>query len=126
VLFPGGFTFSNFVVDVLVVFLFVMWFWLFVIVVGDLIRRRDVSGWGKAIWVVFMLLVPHLGVLAYLIFQGGGMVERQTRRAEAAQDELRRVVGFSIADELSKLEGLKSSGKVTEQEFTRLRAKLVQ
>ncbi|HVY56795.1 MAG TPA: PLDc N-terminal domain-containing protein [Xanthobacteraceae bacterium] len=125
-LFDGGFNFSNFLVDVLAIFVFVVWFWLLIIVVGDLVRRQDISGWGKAIWVVALIVFPYFGVLAYLVFQSGGMAERNSRQAQQARDELRRVVGFSVADEIQKLDGLKKSGSITDAEFARLRAKLVQ
>jgi hypothetical protein len=125
-LFEGGFSFTNFLIDALAVFMFAMWLWLFIIVVGDLFfRRQDVSGWVKALWVMFMIVAPYIGVFAYLIFQGRGMADRNIQQAQEARDELRRVVGFSIADEIDKLERLKKSGSVTDEEYVRLRAKLV-
>ena len=125
-LFDGGFSFSNFLVDVLAVFVFVVWFWLLITVFSDLFRRHDISGWGKALWVIVLILIPYIGVFVYLITQGRGMAERNAQYAERARDELRRVVGFSAADEIQKLEGLKRSGSITEDEFRQLRAKLVQ
>ena len=125
-LFDGGFSFTNFLADVFAVFMFVIWFWLLFSVGGDLFRRSDISGWGKALRVIGMILAPYIGVLAYLIFQGRGMAERQNQQAVRARDELRRVVGYSAADEISKLDELKKSGSITGEEFTRLRAKLVQ
>lgn len=124
--FQGGFTFTNFLIDVLAVFVFIVWFWLLISVASDLFRRHDISGWGKAIWVIVLILVPYIGVLAYLIFQGRGMAERNFEEAQRARDELRRVVGFSAADEIEKLNRLKSAGSISDAEFTRLRAKLVQ
>lgn len=125
-LFEGGFSFTNFLVDVLAIFVFVVWFWLLITVASDLFRRHDISGWGKAIWVIVLIIVPYIGVLAYMIFQSRGMAERNSEQAQKARDELRRVVGFSAADELQKLDSLKKSGSITDQEFTRLRARLVQ
>jgi len=125
-LFEGGFTFSNFLVDVLAVFVFVVWFWLLIMVVGDLFRRHDISGWAKALWFILLLATSYIGILIYMITQGRGMAERSGERAEQARDELRRAVGFSVADELQKLDGLKKSGAITADEFARLRAKLVQ
>ncbi len=72
-----------------------------------------------------MILAPYIGVFAYLIFQGRGMADRTVQQAQQARDELRRVVGFSIADEIEKLDRLKKSGSVTADEYARLRAKLV-
>ena len=106
-LFAGGFSFANFLVDVLTVFAFVIWFWF------------------KALWVIGVLLFPYLGVLAYVIFQGEGMRERRVERVQQAREELRNVIGFSVADEIEKLDRLKQSGSITDDEFTHLRAKVV-
>jgi hypothetical protein len=125
-LFDGGFTFTNFLMDVLAVFAFVVWFWLLILIFGDLFRRHDISGFGKALWVLAVILTSYLGVFAYLITQGRGMAERNMQQAQQARDELRRVVGYSVADEIDKLDRLKKSGSLTDAEFSRLRAKLVQ
>jgi hypothetical protein len=125
-LFEGGYTFANFLANALAVFLFIVWFWLLIVVFGDLFRRQDISGWGKAAWVIGLLVFSYLGLFVYLITQGRGMAERNSQQAQQTRDELRRVVGFSVADEIGKLEALKKSGSITEQEFARLRAKLVQ
>ena len=124
--FQGGFTFGNFLMDVLAVFIFVIWFWLLITVFADLFRRHDISGWIKAIWVIFLILFPYIAVLVYLIVQGRGMAERRARLVQHEREELRHVLGFSVADELGKLEALKNSGSITPEEFTRLRARLVQ
>ncbi len=120
-----GFTFRNFVTDAFAVFLFVLWFWLLIIVVGDLFRRHDISGWGKAIWVIALIVFPYLAIFAYMITQSRGMAERNSQQAQHARDELRRVVGFSVADEIEKLDRLRKAGSINDQEFARLRAKLV-
>ena len=125
-LFEGGFSFSNFLVDVFTVFVFVVWFWLLISVFMDLFRRHDISGWAKAIWVTALIVFPYLGVFAYLITQSRGMAERNNQQVQQARDDLRRVVGFSAADEIEKLTRLKASGSITNEEFARLRAKLVQ
>ena len=85
-LFPGGFTFSNFLADVLSVFIFILWFWLLITVCGDLFRRHDVSGWGKAFWVIALIVFPYLGIFIYLITQGRGMAQRQHQRVEQARE----------------------------------------
>ena len=118
-----GFTFRNFLTDAFAVFMFVLWFWLLVIVIGDLFRRHDI--WGKAIWVVALIVFPYLAIFAYMITQSRGMAERSSQQAQQAREELRRVVGYSVANEIEKLDRLKKSGAITDQEFTRLRAKLV-
>ena len=124
--FAEGFTFRNFLVDVFAIFVFVVWFWLLITVLSDLFRRHDISGWAKAIWVIALIAFSYLGIFAYMITQGRGMAERSSQQAQHARDELRRVVGFSVADEIEKLDRLKKSGSITDQEFVRLRAKLVQ
>jgi predicted membrane channel-forming protein YqfA (hemolysin III family) len=124
--FQEGFTYRNFLMDALAIFVFIVWFWLLITVAADLFRRRDISGWIKAVWVVAWIVFPYLGVLVYLIFQGRSMAERNVQRADEARDELRRVVGFSVADELQKLDRMKTAGSISDTEFTRLRARLVQ
>ena len=124
--FQEGFTYRNFLLDALAIFVFIVWFWLLITVAADLFRRHDISGWIKALWVIAWIVVPYLGVLAYLIFQGGGMAERNVQQAHQARDELRRVVGYSVADEIEKLNRLKQAGSISDAEFTQLRAKLVQ
>ena len=123
--FSEGFTFRNFLADAFAIFMFVLWFWLLIIVIGDLFRRHDISGWGKAAWVIGLIVFPYLAIFAYLITQSRGMAERKSQQAQQAGEELRRVAGFSVADEIEKLDRLKKSGSITDQEFTRLRAKLV-
>jgi predicted permease len=125
-LFQGGFTFANFLTDAFSIFLFVVWLWLFITVAGDLFRRHDTSGWIKALWVIALVLFSYLAIFVYLITQSRGMAERNARRTQETRDELRRVVGFSVADEIAKLDALKNSGSITDQEFALLRAKLVQ
>jgi hypothetical protein len=124
--FQEGFTYRNFFVDVFTIFVFIMWFWLLVSIAGDLFRRHDISGWGKAIWIIVLILIPYIGVLVYLISQGRNMAERNVQQAQQAREEFRRVVGFSAADEIEKLDRLKKAGSISDAEFTRLRAKLVQ
>src|SRR5271167_1277625 len=121
-----GFTYRNFLMDMIAVFAFVVWFWLLVVIYGDLFRRHDISGWGKALWVLALVLTSYLGIFAYLITQGRGMAERNVQQTQQARDELRRVVGFSAADEIAKLDALRKSGTISEQEFAISRGKLLQ
>jgi len=123
--FQEGFTYRNFLMDLIAIFAFVVWFWLLIVIYGDLFRRHDISGWGKALWVIALVLTSYLGIFAYLITQGRGIAERNAQQAQQAREELRRVVGYSTADEITKLDQLKKSGSLTEEEFRRLRAKLV-
>jgi hypothetical protein len=121
-----GFTFRNFLLDALAIFVFIVWFWLLITVAADMFRRHDISGWIKAVWVIAWIVFPYLGVLAYLIFEGRGMAERNARQVQQARDEVRTMVGFSVADEIDKLDRLKKAGSISDVEFTRLRARLVQ
>jgi len=125
-LFSGGFTFSNFLADVVSIFIFVLWFWLLITVFGDLFRRHDISGWAKAIWVIALIVFPYLGIFIYLITQHRGMAERQSHRVEQAREDMRHFIGYSVADEIEKLERLKTSGTISNEEYTRLRARAVQ
>jgi hypothetical protein len=123
--FQEGFTYRNFLMDALTIFIFIVWFWLLITVFGDLFRRHDISGWIKAIWVIALIVFPYITVLAYLIFQGRGAADRNVQQAQQARDEFRRTVGFSVADEIQKLDGLKKAGSISDAEFTRLRARLL-
>jgi len=125
-LFSGGFTYSNFLADVLSIFIFVLWFWLLITIFGDLFRRHDISGWGKAIWVIALIIFPYLGIFIYLITQHRGMGERQSQRVQQAREDMRHFVGYSVADEIEKLERLKNSGTISNEEYARLRARAVQ
>jgi hypothetical protein len=124
--FQEGFTYRNFLLDVLTIFFFIVWFWLLITVASDLFRRHDISGWVKAIWVIGWIVFPFIFMLGYLIFQGRGMAERNAQQVRQARDELRSAVGFSVADEIDKLGRLKQAGSISDAEFARLRARLVQ
>ena len=101
-----------------------LWFWLFAGVATDLFRRQDLSGWAKVLWVIAFILFSYIGIFAYILIQGRGMAERIQVQAQQAGD-LRQVVGFSAADEIEKLNRLKSAGSISQQEYARLRARLV-
>jgi hypothetical protein len=99
--FAEGFTFRNFLADVFAIFVFIVWFWLLIIVIGDLFRRHDISGWIKAIWVIALIVFPYLGIFAYMITQSRGMAERSSQQAQQARDcapswcsKLRRCFAF--------------------------------
>ena len=121
----GGVQFGTFLVDVFVIFMFVLWIWLLISVFSDLFRRDDISGGAKVIWVIFLIILPYLGVLAYVLTQGGGMAERNQAQATKAREEMRNIVGFSAADEIRKLDELKAKGSITDAEYQKLRARLI-
>ncbi len=112
-------------------FLFVIWIWLLIMVFIDIFRSHDMGGLAKALWVIFIIILPFLGVLVYLIARGGKMHERAA--AEAAQQQkafdtyVRQTAssGDSSADQLSKLADLKSQGVLTDAEFEAQKAKIL-
>jgi type VI protein secretion system component VasK len=111
-------------------FLFVAWIWVLISVYADIFRSEDLSGWGKAFWVLFALVLPALGVLVYLIARGGQMQERAMKRAteadRAAQSYIREVAAApSTAEELAKLAQLRDQGVLSAQEFEAQKAKLL-
>jgi len=111
-------------------FMFVIWIWLLIAIFAD-IFRSDISGWGKAAWTIFVIVVPLLGVLVYLIANGDKMRERSAAKAaesQAAQNEYVRSVadsGSSTADQLATLSNLHESGALTDEEFASQKAKLL-
>jgi type VI protein secretion system component VasK len=112
----------------LVFFAWVIWFWLLITVFGDLFRRRDISGWGKAGWIIFVIVLPYLGVLVYLIAQHQGMADRNMQQAQAAQsqfdDYVKDVATQSgPAGEIEKAKQLLDSGAISQAEFDSLKAK---
>lgn len=125
-LFPAESSFANFLADAFAIFIFILWFWLFITTASDLFRRQDISGFGKVLWVILLIVLPYIGIFAYILTQGGGMAERNRAQARQARDELRQVVGFSVADELAKLERLVSENSISKEEYARLRARILQ
>jgi hypothetical protein len=121
----GGLTFGTFLLDAIFIFFFVVWFWILIRVLGDLFRRKDIGGGAKILWVIFLVVLPYLGIFAYLLTQGWGMEEREVDRAATARDQLRDAIGFSVADEIVKLEKLRAEGTISDAEYQKLRAKLV-
>lgn len=114
--------------SMLVFFAWIIFFWLLFIVFGDLFRRHDISGWGKAGWTVFVILLPFLGVLIYLIANGQGMAERSASDVQAAQaqtDSYIRSVASSAdpAETIAKGKDLLDKGAITQAEFDQLKAR---
>ena len=111
------------------IFFFVIWIWILITILADLFRDHEVSGWGKALWVLFLVFVPVLTALIYLIARGSGMRDRTIRaQAEAKQHMdtyIREQAHASPADELHKLNDLREKGAITGEEFERAKAKLL-
>ncbi len=123
--------FLNILGSMLFFFCFVIWIWLLFAIFGDLFRRHDVGGWGKAGWVVLMILLPWLGALIYLGTQGKGMAERKAQDMAAAQSQFDQYVretassggGGGVAAEISQAKQLLDSGAINQQEFDDLKRK---
>lgn len=124
-----GSTFWDVILWMLALFLLMMFFWLFVTVLADLWTDPDASGWSKAGWTFFVVVLPWLGILIYLIARGGGMGERALQKRAAQEEYIRQVAGSSggasAADELAKLADLKSKGVISEEEFNTAKARLL-
>jgi ABC-type multidrug transport system fused ATPase/permease subunit len=111
-------------------FLFVIWIWILIMVFIDIFRSRDMGGFAKALWFLFVLFIPLLGVLVYLIARGGSMHERAARQAQQQDQEFRAYVqeaagSQSSADQLAKLADLRDRGVISAEEFEREKAKIL-
>jgi hypothetical protein len=113
-------------------FLFVIWIWMLFSVFGDIFRSDDLSGWGKALWSIFVIFLPYLGVFVYLVARGQGMVEHSARDAAQREALFRQHVqaaagsgggGGGAADEIARLADLRDKGVLTEDEFQAAKAK---
>ena len=114
---------------ILEIFLWVIWFWILITIFIDIFRSQDLSGWGKALWFLFVLLIPLIGVLVYLIVRGGSMHDRAVKQAQQQDEQFRAYVqesaGTSPADQLTKLADLRDKGVITQQEFDAQKAKIL-
>jgi len=111
-------------------FLWVLWIFLLFWIIFDIFRSKDLSGWSKALWLIFIIILPFLGVFVYLIARGGSMQERSVRQAQAEdkqfQEYVRDAAGSgSSADEVAKLADLRDRGVITEAEFQQGKAKIL-
>ena len=127
-LFAADYPFLDILWTMLVLFAWVIWFWLLIIVFGDLFSRHDISGWGKAGWIVLVVVLPYLGVFIYLIAQGSHMAERREKQSQAARSEFDDYVKNvaapgGAAAEIDKAKQLLDSGAITQAEFDAIKAK---
>jgi hypothetical protein len=112
-------------------FLFFIWIWLLIALFADIFRSDDLSGWGKAGWTIFIVVLPLLGVLVYLIARGGSMTERAMKQAADQEKAMRTYVqdvassSTSVADEIGKLAALRDQGLITPDEFNAQKAALL-
>jgi membrane protein implicated in regulation of membrane protease activity len=115
---------------ILEIFLWVIWIWILIYVFIDIFRSHDLSGWAKALWFIFVLFIPLIGVLVYLIARGGSMQERAQQQAQQADRDTRAYIqqaagSPSTADQLTKLAELRDRGVITAEEFEREKAKVL-
>ena len=118
--------------SIFIFFLWVIWIWILISIFIDIFRSHDLSGWAKALWVLFVLFIPLIGVLVYLIARGGSMHERAVAQAQHQDAEFRQYVQqaaasapASTADQLSKLADLRDRGVISAEEFEREKAKVL-
>ena len=112
------------------IFLWIIWIWILIYVFIDIFRSHDLSGWAKALWFVFVLFIPLIGVLVYLIARGGEMQQRAQQQAQQQDQEVRRYIQQTAnegnsADQLTKLADLRDRGVITADEFEREKAKIL-
>ena len=114
--------------SMLIFFAFIAWFWLLFAVLADIFRRHDTSGWVKVLWIIFVIVVPFLGVFIYMIAEHDGMTERSIKQQQAAQEQtdqyVRSVAGDAgPADQIAKAKQLLDSGAITQAEFDQMKQK---
>ena len=124
----ANYNFASFLWDVLLIFAFIIWFWLLIVVFGDIFRRRDIGGWGKTAWIILVIVLPYFGVFIYLIAEHNGMADRnaqQVQAQQAAADQYIRSVsgGGGPATEIETAKNLLDSGAITQAEFDSIKAK---
>jgi len=130
VLLDAQYPFLSVMWTLLVIFGWVIWFWLLIVIFGDLFRRHDISGWAKAAWTIFVIVLPFIGVLIYMITQSKGMAERQTSQAQAAQSQFDQYVKSVAADQspatqIEKAKSLLDSGSITKDEFEEIKRRAI-
>ena len=124
----ADYTFLDVLWWMLAFFAFVIWFWLLISVFGDIFRRHDTGGFAKTLWIIFVIILPFLGVFIYLIAEHQGMAERSTKQMQAAQQQyeaqVKEIAGSGgAADEIEKAKKLLDSGAISQAEFDSIKAK---
>jgi len=115
-------SFGDVIWTMIVFFFWFMFIWMFIAIFSDIFRRDDLSGWGKAGWILLIVVLPFLGILIYMIVRPK-MTEQDKRMIAEAQERERRVSGYSAADEIAKLARLRDEGKISDSEFENLKAR---
>ncbi len=126
----AAYSLGDALLTVLWIFAFVVFFWLLLIVFGDIFRDHDMSGWAKTLWIIFVIVIPFIGIFVYLIARGGSMAERNAAEMAKADAQMRQYVQSvattgSPAEELTKLADLREKGIISEAEFQALKAKAI-
>jgi hypothetical protein len=128
----ADYPFMNLLWSMIIFFAWVAWIWILIMILTDVFRRHDIGGWTKALWTIFLVAIPFVGVLVYLVAQHDGMAERQQKDQQAAQaqfdDYVRNAAGSGNggpASEIAKAKALLDSGSITQSEFDTLKAKAV-
>ena len=123
----ADYPFMDVLWSMIIFFFWVIWIWIVITVLIDIFRRHDIGGFAKALWVIFVVILPWLGVLAYLIAQHDGMRERSIKQAQAQRRELddyvRDTAGGGPAADIAKAKELLDAGAITQEEFEALKAK---
>jgi hypothetical protein len=128
VLIAADYPFLDVFWTMIIFFCWVAWIWVLIVIIGDLFRRHDTSGWIKALWVIFLIVLPFLGVLIYLIANGSGMSQRQAEQVRASQqqfDSYVQSVAGGGASEVAKAKELLDSGAINQEEYDKLKAKVL-
>jgi len=128
----ADYPFMDLLWSMIIFFAWVAWIWILIVILTDVFRRHDIGGWTKALWTIFLVVIPFLGVLVYLVAQHDGMAERQQKDVQAQQDQFDSYVrqaagtgGGGPASEIAKAKELLDSGAITQAEFDTLKAKAV-
>jgi Short C-terminal domain/Phospholipase_D-nuclease N-terminal len=124
----ASYPFLDVLWSMVIFFAFIIWIWLLITVFADVFRRRDIGGGMKAVWIIFVILLPYLGVLIYLIAEHNGMADRseaQMQQMKAQQDDYIKSVASSAspADQIAQAKSLLDSGAITQAEFDAIKAK---
>ena len=123
----ADYTLGDALLTVLEIFFLVLFFWILITIISDLFRDHELSGWGKAAWIILLVFLPFLGALIYLIARGDGMRERAAKEQAEVQKQMdtyiRETAQTSSADELHKLNELRQKGAITDAEFEQAKAK---
>jgi hypothetical protein len=128
----ADYPFMDLLWSMIIFFAWVAWIWILIVILTDVFRRHDIGGWTKALWTIFLVVIPFLGVLVYLVAQHDGMAERQQKDVQAQQEQFDSYVrqaagtgGGGPASEIAKAKELLDSGAITQSEFDTLKAKAV-